>query len=56
MDIQFGHLQKKMVFFPHYWINGMTHTKRTGALIVMIEEEEAEVVEWLRRWPNWDMG
>ena len=30
----------------HYWINGLTHTKRRGPLTVMTEEEEAEVVQW----------
>jgi len=32
----------------HYWINGLTHTKRRGPLTVMTEEEEAEVVEWCK--------
>jgi len=32
----------------HYWINVLTHTKRRGPLTVMIEEEEAEVVEWCK--------
>lgn len=32
----------------HYWINGLTHTKCRGPLTVMIEEEEAEVVEWCK--------
>lgn len=30
----------------HYWINGLTHTKRKGPLTVMTKEEEAEVVQW----------
>ena len=32
----------------HYWINGLTHTKRRGPLTVMTEDEEAEVVEWCK--------
>ena len=32
----------------HYWINGLTHTKRRGPVTVMTEEEEAEVVEWCK--------
>ena len=32
----------------HYWINGLTKTKRRGSVTVMTEEEEAEVVEWCK--------
>ena len=32
----------------HYWINGLTHTKRRGPVTVMTEEEEAEAVEWCK--------
>ena len=28
----------------HYWINGLTNTKRRGPVTVMTEEEKAEVV------------
>ena len=32
----------------HYWLNGMTHTKRRGPLTVLIEQEEEEVVFWCK--------
>ena len=32
----------------HYWINGLTNTKRRVHVTVMTEEEEDEVVEWCK--------
>ena len=32
----------------HYWINGLTNTKRRGPVTVMTKEEEDEVVEWCK--------
>jgi transposase-like protein len=32
----------------HYWLNGLTHTKRKGPLIVLTEQEEVEVVAWCK--------
>ena len=39
----------------HYWLNGLTHTKRKGPLTVLSEQEEAEVVVWSRRSLIWAM-
>ena len=33
----------------HYWINGLTNTKRRGPVIVMTEEEEDELVDWCKK-------
>jgi len=30
----------------HYWINGLTHTKRKGPITLLSVEEEEEVVVW----------
>ena len=38
----------------HYWINGLTHTKRKGHLIMLTEQEEAKVVVWCKEMV--DMG
>jgi transposase-like protein len=32
----------------HYWINGLTHTKRKGPLTMLIKQEEEEVVVWCK--------
>ena len=36
----------------HYWLNGITHTKRKGPLIVLIEQEEEELVSWCKEMAN----
>ena len=40
----------------HYWINGLTNTKRRGPVIVMTEEEEDEVVKWCKEIPQLGHG
>ncbi|KAH9291752.1 hypothetical protein KI387_043059, partial [Taxus chinensis] len=33
----------------HYWLNGLTHTKRKGPAPVLSEGEEKEIVEWCKQ-------
>lgn len=40
----------------HYWLNGLTRTKRKGHLTMLIYQEEEEVVVWCKVVANMGRG
>ena len=48
-DVEFhGYYIRVVATSMHYWLIGLTHTKRKGPLIVLTKQEEEELVIWCK--------